>query len=315
LSTVGWRPVTLALSYRLGELALFDKQFRGLVDSRHFTQRAPLQGLPAIPDAPDPAPDLYFHPAYPVHSAPEPLVFFEQWIAYTPHCFINYYVDLEQLGSFDAYLAQFSSKSRWTLLRKVRRFAEADGGQLHWRKFTRPSEFDEFFHLATTISANTYQQRLLDKGFPVSPAFIADMKARAERQEAMGYILFLRGEAVAYEYCPCNDGIVSYSYVGYRPSVRSLSPGTVLQYLVLGALFEQRNIRLFDFTEGEGELKRFFSTHGRLCAKTYFFRRNLKNIAYVLAHCSLDNLVSGVGRVLHRLSLKSRVRKLIRALA
>jgi hypothetical protein len=131
----------------------------------------------------------------------------------------------------------------------------------------------------------------------------------------IGYILFLHGNAVAFEFCRCRNGIVSYDHVGYHPEGKALSAGIVLQYVVLQSLFAQEDVRLLDFTEGEGEHKRFFSTGGQVCAKTYFFRRTVKNAMFIGLHFTLNNFVEAIGGILNLVALKSHVRKLIRRAA
>ncbi|MDP9225715.1 MAG: GNAT family N-acetyltransferase, partial [Actinomycetota bacterium] len=216
---------------------------------------------------------------------------------------------------FDAYLKTFSSKSRSTLQRKVRKFADADGGRIDWREFTRPEEMEQFVLLASEVSVKTYQERLLHNGLPGTPEFIAEAKDCAASGGAYGYILFLHKKPVAYVFCFCTNGIATYDYVGYDPTVASLSAGTVLQYLLLESLFNEKRVKVFDFTEGEGQHKLFFGTDEQLCAKTYFFQRRLMTVLLVNLHYRLNTAIEGVGRLLDKLGLKARVRKLIRRAA
>src|SRR5262249_8758866 len=130
--------------------------------------------------------------------------------------------------------------------------------------------------------------------------------------QMLGYILFLNGDAVAYMFCSCVDGIATYSYVGYDPKVRDLSAGTVLVYFVLESLFDEQRVRIFDFGEGEGAQKKFFATDGQMCAKTYVFRRTPGRVARVHLHHRLNRFVSATGNVLDRWGIKGRVRKLVR---
>lgn len=307
-----WEQATVSLTFRLGEITLLSLPFSGLSNREHFTAVSSLSHLPTPPPHLSADVNFLFYPTYPVVSPPRPIAYSDQWLLYTPYTFTNSYVDFQRLGCFDNYLSTLSAKSRSTLQRKVRKLADANGGQVHWRQFTRSDEMDEFFSLARRVSALTYQERLLGSGLPTSTDFAIRAKERAANHGAYGYILFLHEKAIAYVFCFCTDGIVTYDYVGYDPAVARLSAGSVLQYLILQALFEQTGIRVFDFTEGEGAHKTLFSTDARLCAKTYCFKRTLRTLFLVYLHYSLNRFVAGIGRQLDKLGLKTRIRNLIR---
>jgi len=310
-----WSNVTVSLAYRLGEIRLFSRTFSGVADTRHFTAVAPYGALP------DPAaelrnpPDFVFYPTYPVAFVPEPVQRPRSWLAYTPYTFRYYDVDIRRVASFDEYVKLFSPKSRSTLRRKVKKFAAANGGGVQWREFERPDELREFFALARAVSSKTYQERLLDVGLPATEEFMGQLASLAHARRVLGYILLLHGRAVAYVCCVRREAIVTYDWVGYDPDVGALSPGTVLQYLMLQRLFERRDVAIFDFTEGEGGLKRLFSTDERLCAKTYFVRPTFENTALIKLHHRLNGVVHAVGQMVDGLGVKRGLRRLIRRLA
>jgi len=307
-----WRPVEVALTYRLGEIKIFKKVFEGFANREHFTRITPYRNFPAPEEESAPESDFYFYPAYPVAFDPVRIDRKGDWLIYTPHVFNNYYVDFRAIGDFEAYLKQFSSKSRSTLLRKVRKFEAASDGPPRWRIFRTPSEMEEFFSLALPLSEATYQSRLLDSGLPRSKAFIDRAKETAAQGDARGFLLFIKDKPVAYVFCYSRTGIVTYDYVGFDSSESSLSPGTVLQYLILRELFSDPNCFIFDFTEGEGAQKQFFGTTSQRCAKSYFVRRTLMNEFLIRAHMALNSFVESVGAYLDRLGIKAKVRRLIR---
>jgi CelD/BcsL family acetyltransferase involved in cellulose biosynthesis len=112
--------------------------------------------------------------------------------------------------------------------------------------------------------------------------------------------------------CFCRDGIATYDFVGFEPSAQVLSPGTVLQYLMLESMFAERKIGIFDFTEGEGPQKEYFATEHLRCAKTYVLHATLANWLAIIAHSSLDAISALTGRVLERWRLKSLVKTWLR---
>ena len=308
-----WQRARVSIAFRLGEIAVASWRLAALVRKRHFTQMAEDTGLENLP-----VEDLtgetnaLFAPCHPVSTAPPAIITRGDTLIYTPKVFKNYFVDLSGFGDFRSYLAQFSSKSRSTLLRKVRKFEKENGEGPVFREFAVDDDFDEFFELAGPISAESYQERLLDAGLPRSPGFIAAIKARAARGEAFGWLLLLREKPVAYVMSLVDNGVASYDYVGYREDAQHLSPGTVLQYFILERLFNRKSIRIFDFTEGEGEHKRFFSTECRLCAKSYVFRRTFWNTVGVRTHKVCDALSGGVTTILEILGLKRVIKSFIR---
>jgi CelD/BcsL family acetyltransferase involved in cellulose biosynthesis len=244
-------------------------------------------------------------------EAPIPRVTIEaEAIRYAPYATPRYFIDLS--GTFEAYLARFSSKTRATLKKKVRRFAERSGGQVRWREFRRPEEMVEFHRLARLVAEKTYQEQLLQAALPASPQYRDEMVRLAAADRARGYLLFLDDRPVAYLYCPIQDGAVLYEYLGYDPAEREASPGTVLQYVVLERLFAEGAHHVFDFTEGPGQHKETFSTGQVLTADLYYFRRSARGLALVGSHAALGEATRGAGAILDRLRLRERMRKYLR---
>jgi CelD/BcsL family acetyltransferase involved in cellulose biosynthesis len=135
---------------------------------------------------------------------------------------------------------------------------------------------------------------------------------KAAEDKLRAYLLFLRGQPVAYLYCPVENGVLIYDRLGYDPKYASASPGTVLQLLALQALFEEKTHRLFDFTEGEGDHKEFFSTGSQRCADIFIFDRRARLLLVVLAHWMLSQITTGLGHLAARFGVRSKIRRLLR---
>ena len=307
-----WHSRPVQLKFRLGERTLFTRTLRLEVCD------VPLRPDPAAAvDAPQPPqrtlpPDCagFLLRSLPVSAAQPRWRTCAGWLCYTPMQFERCYIDLHQ--SFAEYKAKFSSKSRSTIARKVRRFGEQFGGRIAWRRYASVDEMAQFHAMARVVSARTYQERLLDAGLPESPGFLREIQGLAARGLARGYILFDADKPVAYLFCPVREDALLYQYLGYDPAYMSWSPGTVLQWLALESLFAEQRFALFDFTEGQSEHKRFFATGRQRCANVYFLRRTAGNAALVLGHLGLASLSEGAGALLERVGLKARVRRLIR---
>jgi CelD/BcsL family acetyltransferase involved in cellulose biosynthesis len=214
--------------------------------------------------------------------------------------------------SFDEYKNKFSSKTRSTLNRKVRKYAEYCGGGISWRTYTTPDEMHEFYELARAVSRITYQEKLLDAGLPESREFRDEMGRRAQQGQVRGFILFHQNRPVSYLYCPINNGVLIYAFLGYDPDYMSYSVGTVLQWLALQHLFEERCFRFFDFTEGQSEHKKLFATDSVQSANVFFLRSNLRNAFLLHSQRAVDRLSKLIGDKLDQIGLKSKITKITR---
>lgn len=222
------------------------------------------------------------------------------------HCFID------MTGSFDGYRHKFSSKTRSTIARKVKRFAEHCGGELRWTAYRTESELVEFLQVASGLASRTYQEKLMGLGLPTTEEFKRRACSQAQEDRVRAFILFDRERPVSYLFCPIEDGVLEYAYLGYDPDYRSHSVGTVLQWLALESLFSEGKFRCFDFTEGESEHKRLFATHERLCANVLFVKANLRGYTLVYSHWALDCFSSTIGALLDRWGLRARLRAVLR---
>ena len=302
----------IRLPFRLGELTLFSASLRLRVCDRHFLglgtdPRATLESLGPLPDRLD-GTLLRSHPV----EGPQRRRRREgEHLVYVAQEYERSFADLT--GTMDDYLARFSGKSRSTLRRKVRKFGELCGGEPVARHFRKPEEMDEFFRHASAVSEKTYQERLLDMGLPRDDAFRAQSRDAAARDAVRAWLLFHGERPVAYLYCPVvEDGVVLYAYLGYDPEYASHSPGTVLQMLAFETLFREEGLRIFDFTEGEGQHKSFFATGSVRCADLYVLRPTLRNRSLLRLHGWTDAISGFAGRALDRIGLKRRIGRWLR---
>jgi CelD/BcsL family acetyltransferase involved in cellulose biosynthesis len=308
--TAEWIAEPVQLSFALGEWRLGAIFFPALVLDAHFTE---LIELPVIPpfERLSRGVEVLVVRSHPTDGRLPRLLRLPAAVRYVPSQYRHYYVDLQ--GSFVEYLQKFSGKSRSTLRRKVRKFAELSGGTVQWREFRARGEMSEFYRLAREISRKTYQERLLHQGLPESEEFRRTIAEAAAHGRSRGYILFSGGHPVAYLYCPIRDGVLLYEHLGYDPQFQRWSPGTVLQHLVLEKLFEEGDCRCFDFTEGEGAHKEFFATGSVDCADMYYFRPTLRNRSLLRLHAGLRLFSDALVHIVDRLGVKTRLKKLIRA--
>jgi CelD/BcsL family acetyltransferase involved in cellulose biosynthesis len=231
------------------------------------------------------------------------------WLRYCLKSYLRCYIDMS--GDFETYAAKFSSKTRSGIKRKIRKFAKESGG-LDVRSYSTPSEIENFFELARPVSAASYQERLLDCGLPNDPEFIERAVNAADGGEVRAFLLFANDAPVSYLYCPIQDDALQYAYLGYDPDFAKLSPGTVLQWVAIERLFDERRFSAFDFTEGDSEHKRFFSTHQVPCSLQLFLKLTWKHRVLLSLHRFVESISVSVTQTLDRLGLKQRIKKWIR---
>ena len=227
------------------------------------------------------------------------------------HRYRRHYIAME--GRFEDYLARFSAKSRSTLRRKVRRFADADGGTLDIRDYRGVDGLEEFLRLALPLSDQTYQGRLLKAGLPGDPASRDTMLRRAAEDRVRAFLLLLHGRPVAYLYLPVDERTLIYGHLGYDARVASLSPGSVLQFAALERLFAEECFAFFDFTEGEGQHKSVFATDRVACETLVLLKPTLSNRALLAFHNGFCGALRGGKAVVRRLGVEAKVRKLLHA--
>lgn len=276
----------VALPFRIGARTLWRVR-RRLVRVPLSLEAAQAGTLPALPPSDGDGylilslPEACLEPLSSEHPGLRPFV---------RQVYHRFYARLD--GDFDAYLAGFSAKSRSTLRRKVRRLAERSGGSLDLRCYRTPEEMDEFHRQARIVSARSYQERLLDAGLPDGEEARAEMRALAARDAARGCTLHVDGRPISYLYAPAEGPTLIYLYLGYDPDFADLSPGTVLQFEAMRQLMEEGRFRLFDFTEGEGQHKRLFSTGEVACVDLLLVRPTIANLLAGHALAAFDASVA-----------------------
>jgi CelD/BcsL family acetyltransferase involved in cellulose biosynthesis len=100
-----------------------------------------------------------------------------------------------------------------------------------------------------------------------------------------------------------------YAHLGYDPEVADISPGSVLQYEAMRELMEEGRFRLFDFTEGEGQHKRLFSTGELECVDLLLLKRTATNLLAGWSLSAFDSGIAAAKTVVKRLNLESLARR------
>lgn len=292
-----WQLLHLTIPMQAASVALGDDPEPGVVERLD-------------PGALDEGSDGYLIRMLPVDGELPVIGRFGPWLRY---CFMQYrrcYIDLGQ--TFDDYVGKFSAKTRSTLRRKVKKYAEHCGGQIRFEVYQTPEAMRTFFAHAHAVSKLSYQERLLHMGVPTTEAFVGQAEAMAAGGNLMAYVLFDGDRPVSYLYCPVQDGVVGYSYLGYDPDYAKLSVGAVLHWLAIEQLFGAGRFRYLDFGEGQSEHKLLFSTGQQHCVDMFLFRNTFGNKVRVVPHMLLKRFSHWAGALLDRWGLKRTIRKFLR---
>ena len=306
-----WEVRDIPFKFQLSDWTLFQASIRlqlrsiGLAESGH-PGAAAVQGEDQLA----PGSQGFALRRLPVDEALPRLARSGPFLRYVPLQYQHCYIELGT--SFEDYQKKFSSKTRSTINRKIRKFTEHCGGTLKWHAYRSPDEVPAFFQLARAVSKLTYQEKLLDAGLPDTPEFMERARALAAGGQLRAYVLFDGERPVSYLYCPVQDGVAIYAYLGYDPAYMHLSVGTVLQWLALEQMFKEGHLRYFDFTGGQSDHKRLFATHQRQCANVFLVRPTVRNAAIVRGHALMERFSAWAGQVLDRYGVKAKVRRLIR---
>jgi L-rhamnose mutarotase len=306
-----WDIRQVRLRYQLSDKTLFSKTFTLSVRTIGLTENEVVTDFPEPPQVPlQDHIDGFLIQSLPVAKEQPRIRWYADLIVYVPYQYSHCYINLQQ--SFEDYMAKFSSKSRSTIKRKIRKFAKYCEGTIEWRSYRTDEELRVFHKLGRQVSVKTYQEKLLDAGLPDSKEFYEKMVDLAKSDNVRGYLIFYHGNPIAYLYCPVEDGVMLYEYLGYDPEYQKWSVGTILQWLALEEIFAEERFKIFDFTEGQDPQKKLLATDSVQSADVFFIRHNLKNIAYILLHIGFEEVSKVSGKLLDRIRLKKRIKQLIR---
>lgn len=309
-----WQTQRVPIKFQLSDWTLFTVSIPLQVRAVKLVDQTPPVAVPLSPTDVLPADSQGFLiRGLPITSELPRISRTGDYLCYAPLQYQHCYIDLGL--TFETYQQKFSSKTRSTINRKIKKFVAHCGGMLTWKTYKTPAEMREFFRLARTVSRLTYQERLLDAGIPESEDFIREAEALAAQQSVRAYLLFHGERPVSYLYCPVQEGVLIYAYLGYDPEYMQLSVGTVLQWLAMEQIFAEGGFRYFDFTEGQSEHKRFFATHQQQCANVFMLKKTFRNAMVIYTHLLMDRFSTWLGSTLDKWGVKARARHLLRRFA
>lgn len=306
-----WISAPVNFKYQLSDWVLFTTSIPMQVRAERLVDSCePVSRIVVPTENPDTGSQGFAIRNLPIVSEQPILSYAGDYLCYIPLQYQHCYIDLS--WSFDQYVNKFSSKTRSTVQRKIRKFKEHCGGSIKWKSYNHPDDIPDFFLNASQVSKLTYQERLLDVGLPTDEAFMNDALQLAQNDRLRAYILFDGDQPISYLYCPEKDGVLIYSYLGYDPKYQNLSVGTILQWLAIENIFQENKFKFFDFTEGNSSHKLLFSSHQRLCANIFFVKNTPINCLKIQAHKYINRFSKYLGDTLDKYGIKAKIKKILR---
>lgn len=302
-------PKKFTLDYGISEKAIFSKDFTLNAYRKEYSPFNENDPRYINPEeyCEDEVVDGFYIPSLIVSKETKRLVKKNGYLKYVKSTYNELYIDF-RIG-YENYMAGFSSKSRSTLRRKVKKFKAFSNDELDWKVYKTVDEIMEFYHLAREVSKETYQEKI-DMGLPSTEEFVEELKNQALNDGVRGYLLFFEGKPISYLYCPLHDKSYSYYRLGYLPEMGKYSVGTVLFVLAIEYMFNEKNADFMHFFERETATKVLFSTGEIKCGNFVILKDTIKNKFWIYLHYGLNYTVRKISGFIELIGLKEVLKKI-----
>jgi hypothetical protein len=162
--------------------------------------------------------------------------------------------------AMEEFWARWSNKSRWRLKRIVRDILADFPDTVEVRRFESLDDVPVFCSDAEHIAEHSYL-RALDVGFKDSPELRYRKRFEAEKGRFHSYILYLRGQAVAFYSGVRYNQTYFTETLGFDSTYGKYNVGTYLLLRIIEDLCAHPTLRILDFGYGPDVYKERFSTH------------------------------------------------------
>jgi len=228
------------------------------------------------------------------------------WKAFTPNGVQSRLrIRLPEQG--DGYWQQFSSKTRGTFRRKLKKF-----GETKLERITRADEVPNFLAVAHQISLQTWQSRQLGLRVRNSAAEQASLSALADAGLLRCYLWSAQGEPAAFCIGNQAQGTFHYEEVGYATQFAKFSPGQMLVVQMIEDLLAYDRPHTFDFGGGDADYKRMFANDVSQSGTVWLTPPRWKSRGALHWGQFCRSLKTTARQTAQRLGLATRVRQWIR---
>lgn len=283
----------MQLRYRLGPVPLWQQGFHGYLaradplfsasespaaQRRHTTQLLALLASEMNADA------AIFLEAVPVRGSvlqaqtdPQPQIS-PPPLQLVPYGQTQAHWSADLSGGLEAYLGRLGAKSRGDLRRTQRYFSATTDGKYTVKRFSSEAEIEAFLNDALPLSRKTHQYRNLGAGLRDPEQLEHRYRQAAHHGWFRSYILYARGEAIAFQ-AGCRSRSSYHAHeIGYDPAWAKSQPGIFLYTEIVRDL-AMDGITRFDFGPTDNLHKRRLGTAATEEGYYYLFPRNLKGLA------------------------------------
>lgn len=207
----------------------------------------------------------------------------------------------------DAYFSKFSSKTRSTFRRKLKKF----GNSRLWRVI-EPQDVARFLSDAHAISLQTWQSRRLGLRIRNDARELDQLSELARCGLLRSYVWYVNETPAAFLLGNQSAGTFHYEEVGYATEFARNSPGQMLLLQVLDDLFAANRPTWFDFGGGDAEYKRMFANHVTNSGTVWLLPPRFKPWLVTRWIQTVMATKRGVRGLVRQLGAASRVRQWIR---
>jgi len=214
---------------------------------------------------------------------------------------------LEFPPTFDAYWSTLGGKTRNTLSRKVKKLEKHCGGDLQFRRFSKPGEMAELHGCLRRVWKKSWHAQVKSGAPPAA----AHLESLAGHGWVRSYVLFAKDTPVAYLLGFQYKGKFFYESLAYDPGWRDFSPGTVLNCLMLKELYAQDTPGVLDFGYGYNEYKEWFGNRPQERAEVLMPLTRTGHML-VTGITVLDKLNGSCRQLAKKAGLVKRIKKFLR---
>ncbi|MGH7978884.1 MAG: GNAT family N-acetyltransferase [Limisphaerales bacterium] len=172
----------------------------------------------------------------------------DRFARFVPHWTMTMPESMEELLQ-----KRMNKKQRYNAKRAMQMVEKDFPGQVRYASFSTPDDVEEFFRNSFRIARTTYQWGL-GAGFRGSLENKERLVLEATQGRLRGYLMFVKGEPVAFWICTLFNGTAFLNYTGYNPDFRNYEVGTALFLRMIGELC-QEYVRQLDFGQGSAFYK------------------------------------------------------------
>ncbi len=205
------------------------------------------------------------------------------------------------------YWARFSTKTRSTFRRKLKKF-----GETKLERITDVADVPRFLEIAHGISLQTWQTRQFGLRVHNNAEELELLTTLAREGLLRSYLWFSNGEPVAFLIGNQDKGCFHYEEVGYATPFAKNSPGQMMLIQVLDDLFVTNRPDWFDFGGGDADYKQLFASHESQSGTVWLWPPTLTNLATVNYVRGCRSVRQTVRRAVVDFGLANRARQWVR---